>query len=1521
MNTMTRDTDRQEQERLSELQRYRIMDTERESDFDDLSRLAAQLCGVSLAAITFIDRDRQWFKSALGFDAWQAPRNHSFCMHAMEQTAPLVVTDAWRDPRFADAPFVTGAPHMRFYAGVPLITPDGYAIGTFCVMDPSPSEISDGQLDMLKALANQISKLLELRRQKFELEQTLRERERSALEFRRFEARLADAQRAAHIGNWELQLDQKSVYWSDEVYRIFGVDAAAFAHTFDAFAALVHPDDRPALALAQGKATRGEAPLDIEYRIVRPDGAIRYVQAYAKAFGGDGERGERLSGTVQDVTEKKCIEAELALVRARERAATKAAEQARHHFQSLFESAPGLYLVLTPDDFCIVAASNAYLDATRATRTAAIGGLLFDVFPEVRNDTDPNGRSNLQASLERVRKTGTTDVMAIQCFPVPRPGAHGGTLEDRYWSAVNSPVIDASGRVLFIIHRIEDVTDSILNQDVVADGRSDGGRLQQTEQMGAAILLRSLELQRVTERLRNSEEKFRSAFENLIVGFALADLNGMFREVNQKFCDMLGYSEAELQQKTLFMLTHPEDRPANDALIEQVCSARINHYQIEKRYLHKDGHAVWVRNYVSLICDNLGKPLHTVAIVNDLTEEKAVQEQLRKTDALLRIAGRLARIGGWFVDLETRRMTWTDEVYAIHEMHAGKEAPSFEEAVALYAPEWRAAIRAAFEACVERGAPFDMEAEILTAAGRRVWARIIGAAERDAGGVIRRISGAFLDISKRRQDQYEIEQIAARLTNTLESITDAFFTLDNDWRFTYVNSEAERLMRRGRAELLGNDIWEIFPEAVGSRFHIDYRRAVEQQTTASLEEFYPPLGMWLEIHAYPSAEGLAVHFRDISERKAIEQRLQLLEASIERINDIVMITDTDLDRDGPHIVYVNDAFVRLTGYGREEAIGNTPAMLHGPATDRAAIGHIRDCLRHRRPVRAELINYTKSGAPFWLEVDIAPVADDADRFAHWVAIERDITDRKKTEATQLETKQRFESLATSANDALWDWNLIDGSMWWGDGIERLFGFSRNELEPQIDSLRRNIHPDDLQRVISSTEKFIVNGDARWHLEFRFRRRDGSYAFVIERGAIIRDPAGAAIRLVGGLSDVSEQRQYLQQLKEQAELLDKAKDAILVRDLDHCVRFWNKAAERVYGWTREEALGSSVEALLYPASSGAFIEATQETLRKGEWSGRIQQTRNDGRIITVEGHWTLVRDDEGRPSAIFAINTDISERIDLEHRLAQSQKLEAIGQLTGGIAHDFNNLLTVIIGNAEILNEELQDGSNLSSLAQMVLTAGRRGAELTNRLLAFARKQALEPKVINAGETIEGMNALLQRTLGTDIEVQIMRDEKLWLISIDPVQLESAILNLCINARDAMPQGGHLLLEASNIALEDKYVEQHVDMPAGHYVLIAVTDTGTGMAPGVLERAFEPFFTTWSMGSPGSPADIRESIPSRNTVRSSSCTCRPSSTRAANRFRTTPGWAVRKAPKASCWSKTTIWCACMPRRCCAASAMR
>lgn len=538
---------------------------------------------------------------------------------------------------------------------------------------------------------------------------------------------------------------------------------------------------------------------------------------------------------------------------------------------------------------------------------------------------------------------------------------------------------------------------------------------------------------------------------------------------------------------------------------------------------------------------------------------------------------------------------------------------------------------------------------------------------------------------------------------------------------------------------------------------------------------------------------------------------------------------------------VNDAAVAHYGYTRDEFLRMSIKNIR-PAEDWQRLEENLDQSTEPLQRSGDWRHRLKDGRIIFVEIASNTIEFDG-RNARLVSVS-DVTAQRALEQRIRESEERFRAVAHVTTDVIWDWSQKDDSIWYSDGLETIFGHSPRGKDS--DFWLNQIHPEDKDRVVRSTEDAIAAKQAIWQDQYRFLRKDGSVAYVEDSAYLIFDSEGTLLRLVGGMTDISERKAAEARLSQQAALLDQAQDAIIVRDMAHQVLYWNQSAERIYGWTKEEAVGrSSVE--LLAADAELFKEPTAATLSRGEWTGTVTPQRKDGTGLVVEGRWTLVRDDEGNPSSILSIETDVTKHVVLQEQLLQSQRLEAIGQLTGGIAHDFNNLLTVILGNSELLVEQLQEGDPLRVLADMSMTAARRGADLTGRLLAFARRQPLEPKVVQINQLLAEMKGLLSRTLTADITIELAVGDDLGDALVDPSQLEAAVLNLCINARDAMTGGGRLTIETANVALDEEYAEGNIEVAAGEYVMIAVSDTGVGIAPNDLARVFEPFFTTKDVG--------------------------------------------------------------------------
>jgi len=996
------------------------------------------------------------------------------------------------------------------------------------------------------------------------------------------------------------------------------------------------------------------------------------------------------------------------------------ADTAARYFAEMFNHAPGRTAILTPATCEVIAVSDGYLEMTGMTRGEVVGHPLPDLVAAVAAGHDPGAAETLRASLAEVAETGREHVIeAMPALFAARAGS-GDAAAEPVWDVVNAPLTAVDGSVAFVRHSLVEAGDG---QNRRPRGAGGGARDCADHETG----FQAIEIERLSRRLAEREALLRALTRLQTVHVWRFDVQSAQLEWTRDLFDLYGvpHNAAAPDLDGYVAMVHPDDRDEMLANFRSHFDGSDLRFSFAHRIIRPDGRIIHVRGEAERI-EESGRTVLS-GVVQDVTREHEALAQSRRRDALLRIAGEVGRIGGWRVDLETQIVEWSPETARIHETPETREV-SVQTGIRFYAPEAREVISERFRRCATSGTPFDEVLQIVTARGNRVWVRSIGAAERDAGGRIVAVHGAFQDLSLLVGLQQERSALQDRLFQMLEGMPEGFITLDTSWRFTYVNRRAETLLQRSRDDLLGRTVWTELARTIRSRFETTSRQAMDTGEMAECDVYYPDRDAWLRVKAYPSDDGIAAYFRDVTRDRDREQRLRLLEAAVARMNDILLITEASpiAEPDGPPIVFVNPAFERLTGYAAAEMIGRTPRILQGPDTDRAELDQIRKALETGEEVRAEVVNYGRDGREYSLEMDIAPLLDETGAATHFVALQRNTTERRAAEARLRLSEERFRLVTQASHDVIWDWDIASGEIWWSDNMLSVFGHDPGIAGAMTGNGRGLVHPDDADRVMTGLMALVEGGGDVWQDDYRLFRADGRTAQVRDRGVVLRDAEGRAVRMIGSLVDVTGDRE------------------------------------------------------------------TEAILRR-------------------------------------------------------SQKLEAIGQLTGGVAHDFNNILTVILGNSELLAERLGDRPELHEMAGQVVGAAQRGSELTGRLLAFARQQALDPVVTDLNAAARSIMPLLRRSLGEDVDVQAVLADDLWLVEIDPGQLETALLNLALNARDAMPEGGRLTIETGNARI-DAEIAEIAEIEAGHFVVVAVSDTGTGMAPETVEQVLEPFFTTKAQGS-------------------------------------------------------------------------
>jgi PAS domain S-box-containing protein len=612
--------------------------------------------------------------------------------------------------------------------------------------------------------------------------------------------------------------------------------------------------------------------------------------------------------------------------------------------------------------------------------------------------------------------------------------------------------------------------------------------------------------------------------------------------------------------------------------------------------------------------------------------------------------------------------------------------------------------------------------------------------------------------------------------------------------------------------------------------------------------------------------GVLVICRDVTKEHRATIALREREAELARVQQIGRIGGLEVDlttgfrnRRSPEYLVIHGLPPDAANESHDDWVRRIHPEDRG-ATDRKFRDAVRDKVRDYT-VQYRIIR-PSDGEVRWISVKSVIERDADGKAVRLVGAHTDVTEQVTAERALRQSEEEFRTLADALPHHVWT-ARPDGSLNWfnprvyeyaGAAIAKLGGEQWGEI----------VHPDDRPGVAAAWRHAIGSGEA-YETEFRLRRTDGSFRWFLARAVPARDEAGRITRWIGTNTDVHDQKMIAGELaqlnatlaerveektRERDRIWNVSQDLLLVADRDGIWRTINPAWTRTLGWTEADLLNRTSQWLEHP-DDGGVTRAQVGKLKRENTTVRFESRfrHQDGSYRWLS--WTGVSDQDH----IYAVARDVtaeraaSERLKAtEEALRQSQKMEAVGQLTGGIAHDFNNLLTGIVGSLDLMQTRLDQGrtENVARYIGSAMTSANRAAALTHRLLAFARRQPLIPKSVDANQLVVSLEDLLRRTIGEAIDLEIVAAADLWLTLCDPNQLESALLNLAINARDAMPTGGRLIISTANARLDGLDADAPALSP-GDYVGISVADTGTGMSAEVVARAFDPFFTTKPIG--------------------------------------------------------------------------
>ncbi|WP_183416807.1 PAS domain-containing protein [Limibacillus halophilus] len=750
---------------------------------------------------------------------------------------------------------------------------------------------------------------------------------------------------------------------------------------------------------------------------------------------------------------------------------------------------------------------------------------------------------------------------------------------------------------------------------------------------------------------------------------------------------------------------------------------------------------------------------------------------------------------------------------------------------------------------------------------------------------LRAVADQVMTLLNRRKDQQ-------RLHSVIDSVPDIFMILASDGTIGFLNDQATTFLGCGKAEGIGRHLVEmpVFKDelALASKFS----EVLETPTPTRFEVALKTSGAWLEVATSSAPAGLVIQIRDITDSKrtdfqdatasralelvssgaTLEEVLDSIARAVDQLMPGVSSSILLLDPDGIHVRHgaaprlpdsYNKALHGLAIGPRTGSCGTAmyrrePVIVTDIANDPLwedykdlAVPHgLRACWSI--PVIASNGEVVASFALYWNEPKAPKAADHVmvERYANLVAV---AVERHRKDHALKESELRFREIAETIGEVFWISSPKADEIYYVSPLyEKFWGQSCEELYRNPMIWVDAIHEDDRPQVDPAPQEF-PNGS--YDAQYRVVRPDGSTIWIQDRHFPVYDSQGTLLRVVGVVTDITEQKMAAERLKLQEERYRLAakivSDVIWDRDIASNTVWWSDGLPEVFGhdWSDPHTSRQLWREHVHPDDRERVFKELQDLVENdaGFWSMEYRLRRADGKYVNVSNDIVIIRDKNGKAVRMLGCTTDITERKVMEEQVRQSQRLEAVGQITGGVAHDFNNLLTVILSNAEELEENLPPSSSLQALAELTRIAAERGAELISSLLAFSRQQPLNPKPTDVNALISNMANLLRRALGAQISISMRLNGSPAQAMVDSPQLESAILNLCINARDAMPEGGELIIETENVSAASDAVLQKANLQTGDYLLLSVTDNGSGMDAQTLAHAFEPFFTTKEVG--------------------------------------------------------------------------
>ena len=954
--------------------------------------------------------------------------------------------------------------------------------------------------------------------------------------------------------------------------------------------------------------------------------------------------------------------------------------------------------------------------------------------------------------------------------------------------------------------------------------------------------------------LQASEERYRNIVTTSEEGIGTVDVDMVITFANDRLASMLGTTAEVMTGRPLLDFVDASSQEAARQSFERRRQGLRERREVALR--RKDGAVLWASVAASPLLDPDGRFAGSLWMVTDITEQRQAEEVRARLVAIVESSEDAI----FAKSLDGTILTWNAGAQALFGYRP--EEAIGQSVELLVPPEGRAELSHTLDRLRTGHSVSHLETVRRRKDGAAVFVSLSISPLRDADGHVTGASTIARDVTESRRAEEARKQLERRFRLMVEHSADGIALLTADGVFTYVSPSAEGIIGRSQEELLGHRVYEyVLPEDVPRLAEVAARRGAEGSVDHLEFRYAFPDGTvrWIESSSVNrlsevGIEAIVGTFRDVTERHRLEEERR---SSVERFRTIFRASPAAIAIGrGGAILDANDRYCEFFGYGREELLGKTVQELGlwVDPSDRArmmeeirAQGSVRDFSTTFRRKDGTIRDALMAVEPLKAWHDGESSVDGTEPTLLIMVV--DVTERKRVE-TELRESRAFLEQAQAIGH-IGSWVSDPGEhMRASEEAQRIFGVAGIAFEGRFETILALIHPDD-RAAVRAALSAALHGGQPYSMEHRIVRPDGAVRLVHAEAQVVHDEAGHPVKMVGIVQDITERKAAEVHLQEGEEryrvLFDESPMPMWAYDPESLrIVMANQAAAAQYGYTTEELVTLSLPAIRPPEVNAEGIRAINLAMPPGRQStGVFKHRRKDGSLLDVDVHLNDVN--LGGRRLKLAVLHDVTQRRSLEEQLRQSQKMEAVGRLAGGVAHDFNNLLTVILGYSDILANRFHVGDSERAEIQEIRRAGERAATLTRQLLAFSRKQLLVPETLDLGSVVRGVLRMLERLIGEDITVSLVVAPDLGRVLADPGQMEQVVMNLSVNARDAMPKGGELLIELRNVDIDAAYASAHLGATPGPHVLLAVTDTGLGMAPEVLKQIFEPFFTTKPMG--------------------------------------------------------------------------